>query len=297
MKFGILTDLPQSTQTEVARIQAIPVGQRHTNETNFLNALGPYLTNQITEKDADGNILEASGLTVPTGYSGFAKGATFIKTNASTNAIYQNIGDSTSATWQLEADAGGAFTGLSDVPNSYSGQASKVVSVKGDETGLEFTSGGGGGALLSASVTLTNAQILTLPTTAVEIVPAPGDNKIIVPVACTVVLDTTGGVYTAAAGSSMVLVSDNGNYLSGVILTQSDLQNAHKYFYMLPVPFLQLASGDFANVIKSLSGNQLSNFINSALLIKDDYDGVADYTGGNASNTLKVTVYYIVLDV
>ena len=35
---------------------------------------------------------------------------------------------------------GGAttFTGLTDTPNSYSGQAGKVVAVKGDETGLEF---------------------------------------------------------------------------------------------------------------------------------------------------------------
>jgi hypothetical protein len=40
----------------------------------------------------------------------------------------------------------GAFTDLSDAPASYSGQGGKTVSVKGDETGLEFVSGGGGGA-------------------------------------------------------------------------------------------------------------------------------------------------------
>lgn len=39
-----------------------------------------------------------------------------------------------------------AFTDLSDVPNAYTGQANKVVSVKGDETGLEFTTAGGGGS-------------------------------------------------------------------------------------------------------------------------------------------------------
>lgn len=40
-----------------------------------------------------------------------------------------------------------AFTELSDVPNSYTGEANKVVSVKADESGLEFVtpSGGGGG--------------------------------------------------------------------------------------------------------------------------------------------------------
>lgn len=34
-----------------------------------------------------------------------------------------------------------AFTGLSDVPASYSGQANKVVKVKADESGLEFSTG------------------------------------------------------------------------------------------------------------------------------------------------------------
>jgi len=34
------------------------------------------------------------------------------------------------------------FTQLTDVPNSYVGQATKVVSVKADESGLEFTAGG-----------------------------------------------------------------------------------------------------------------------------------------------------------
>jgi len=36
------------------------------------------------------------------------------------------------------------FLGLSDTPDTYTGQSGKVVSVKGDETGLEFISGGSG---------------------------------------------------------------------------------------------------------------------------------------------------------
>jgi hypothetical protein len=37
-----------------------------------------------------------------------------------------------------------AFTELSDVPHSYLGEAAKTVSVNVLETGLEFTTGGGG---------------------------------------------------------------------------------------------------------------------------------------------------------
>lgn len=41
----------------------------------------------------------------------------------------------------------GTFLGLSDTPNSYSGQASKIVKVKSDESGLEFVQGGAGSFL------------------------------------------------------------------------------------------------------------------------------------------------------
>ncbi len=44
---------------------------------------------------------------------------------------------------------GGAFIDLTDVPNSYVGQAGKVVTVKGTEDGLEFTAGGGTGTVTS----------------------------------------------------------------------------------------------------------------------------------------------------
>lgn len=60
-----------------------------------------------------------------------------IRTDGTTNGLVKK-GSSVAA-------SGLVFTDLGDVPGSYSGQASKVVSVKGDESGLEFTSGGGGG--------------------------------------------------------------------------------------------------------------------------------------------------------
>ncbi len=46
------------------------------------------------------------------------------------------------------------FVGLLDVPTSYVGQAGKVVSVKADESGLEFITAGGGGSSQTLAQTL-----------------------------------------------------------------------------------------------------------------------------------------------
>lgn len=99
--FKLKTDLPHTTQLEISRILAIPSGQRLASESAFITALGDYIYNNVIAYDSDGFILQASGITVPTGDSGFVKGATFIKTNASGNGLYLNTGDSTTSSWDL----------------------------------------------------------------------------------------------------------------------------------------------------------------------------------------------------
>ncbi len=44
---------------------------------------------------------------------------------------------------------GGEFIDLTDVPNSYAGASLKIVRVNVGETGLEFSTGGGGGTIAS----------------------------------------------------------------------------------------------------------------------------------------------------
>lgn len=101
--FQVKTDLPQATQAEINRISAIASAQRTTPEADFLTARSDYLYNQILLKDGDLNISIAQGRTLPTGLSGFAVGAYFIKSNATTgeNSNYQNVGTTTSASWKL----------------------------------------------------------------------------------------------------------------------------------------------------------------------------------------------------
>jgi hypothetical protein len=72
--------------------------------------------------------------------------------------------------------------------------------------------GGGGGSSLiqSATVTLTNAQILTLPTLGVTVVAAQGANTVILPVSGFIVLDSSAGAYTGGTNASWILMlADN----------------------------------------------------------------------------------------
>lgn len=58
--------------------------------------------------------------------------------------------------WVFDAGSGGAveFTSLSDAPSSYTGQAGKIVAVKGTEDGVEFITVGGTGTVTSVALSL-----------------------------------------------------------------------------------------------------------------------------------------------
>jgi len=99
--FLLKSDLPIETQKKIDALEAISAANRTTTQQAFLDALLPYLTNVVLSVDKDAYITAASGLSVPTGLSGFAKGATFIKTDATGNGMYMNTGDATTSAWDL----------------------------------------------------------------------------------------------------------------------------------------------------------------------------------------------------
>lgn len=141
MTFVTKTDLPQKTQDEIDRIQAIASAQRTTTEAALLTSLSPYLTNEILERDSEDLIVKAAGNTVPTGATGFKKGATFIDKDAVAGGLYQNTGDETSATWVAIADTDNNL--LSDETPVNAVAASKVLTVANTPAdGNTVTAGG-----------------------------------------------------------------------------------------------------------------------------------------------------------
>lgn len=101
--FPVKADLPFADQQLLVNTLAVPVAQRTASQSAYLTARATYIYNEIFTRDSAGDILGAQGQTLPTGYTGFAKGATFIVIDASNNirAQYENTGTNTSAIWKV----------------------------------------------------------------------------------------------------------------------------------------------------------------------------------------------------
>ena len=119
------------------------------------------------------------------------------------------------------------FLGNTDTPSTYVGQGSKVVSVKVDETGLEFTaaSGGGGNNIYNADGTLTGNRTVSYN----------GFNL-------------TFGV--ANSGGTLKTVSPGASASDTALAVRNSLDNANLFFVK--------GNGDFESISNYATGYQLS---------------------------------------
>jgi hypothetical protein len=152
--------------------------------------------------------------------------------------------------------------------------------------------------LQSAMVTLTDAQIKNSPSSYHEIVASPGTNKLLVFQSAVLILDTTAGGYTNVTNgngfnSSFVFVYGENSFAAsnfGVLIDFMTTAADKVIFFSSPsvlagtTPYLT----DNGDVSEFDVVNKPINFT----IYNDD----GNFTGGNAANTLKVTVYYIEVD-
>lgn len=136
------------------------------------------------------------------------------------------------------------------------------------------TSSSGGSDVLKTRVVLTDAQIKTLSTVPVEVIPAPGTGKFINVIECMVMKESTSGAYGSNASFSLRF---NGITDELIPATSILLASANKRWQKVP-------GGSVGNT---------TDPINKSVVART----TADVTGGNASNYLVVeTIYTIVTD-
>lgn len=163
-----------------------------------------------------------------------------------------------------------------------------------------------GGALpIRQSIkTMSNDDFLVLGTSpeGFEVIPAPGDGKIIIPLRGVLHIDTRGGSYDqvgASADDCSWLFRLGGNNVSEVSSPRTALNAPGQYFQLFF--FGDLAwNENYGSIFSNGLGLELTTLLNVPLYLVcfNFVDGFqVDLTGGNVNNRARVTISYLIYDV
>lgn len=161
-----------------------------------------------------------------------------------------------------------------------------------------FNIGGGGEQILlkSDTIILSDSQIKALPTTPVEVISAPGLNKFISLVQGIAILDNMAGGYSNIAGGTItVMFFTVGAQVASNLYVESDMGDL-EFPGSSPFPLIFSPSASIGTGLFAAAGPTDANSVNNQSLYITAANGGSNFTGGNAANTLKVIVYYTVID-
>lgn len=154
--------------------------------------------------------------------------------------------------------------------------------------------------LQKIEVTLTDAQIKALPTTGINIVAAPGAAKFIALILAYLACDSTFGNYTNIDANALIQLTIVGELVSTRLrqAVNTNISNllatSDKAIVALTHP--QTETGVAGVDTAAPSPNYLPSLDNGALTLGCINGAAGNFTGGNAANTMKVTVFYLIAD-
>ena len=158
--------------------------------------------------------------------------------------------------------------------------------------------------LRTATKTLTHSQIRTLPTAPVEIVPSPGAGKALFIIGGRFGANCVGGAYTGFTGYSAIELAVSSADLTFTGQTQntilpSALIGDSGYQVQQSAPYYLIGSGAYdGELTQGAQANSNNPPDENLPIVCFGFNGVqVNFTGGNANNTLKVTVFYTTVDV
>lgn len=145
---------------------------------------------------------------------------------------------------------------------------------------------------------LTDAQIKALPTTFIEVVPAAGEGKMVLLHNALIRSNQTAGVYTNVDTNTNMFIAfsdEAGGWQDHASNPFIFLSASSDRFAILSSPISAYTIAPNSDIMPPYIAQSFTNSFNNVGLVLV-IDNAGDLTGGNAANTLEVTVFYSIVD-